>query len=52
VESGEIPEGVAVDTAVSMLTGMSWLHLVTADLENLDDINSAVGIIVNGLRPR
>jgi hypothetical protein len=52
VESGEIHEGVDVDTAVSMLTGMSWLHLVTADLENLDDIDNAVGIIVNGLRPR
>jgi hypothetical protein len=29
---------------------MSWLHLVTADLENLDDIDNAVAIIVKGLR--
>jgi AcrR family transcriptional regulator len=50
VESADIPEGPAVDSAVSMLTGMSWLHLVTANLENLDDIDRAVAIIVKGLR--
>jgi AcrR family transcriptional regulator len=52
VESADIQEGPAVDSAVSMLTGMSWLHLVTADLENLDDIDNAVAIIVKGLRSR
>lgn len=52
VESGAIQEGAAIDAAVSMLTGMSWLHLVTANLENLDDIDHAVAIIVNGLKSR
>jgi AcrR family transcriptional regulator len=50
VESADIQHGPAVDSAVSMLTGMSWLHLVTADLENLEDIDRAVAIIVKGLR--
>jgi len=50
VALGEIPDGHAVDAAVSMLTGMSWLHLVTSVLENLDDIDHAVAIIVKGLR--
>jgi AcrR family transcriptional regulator len=50
VESGDIHDGPAVDSAVSMLTGMSWLHLVTANLENLDYIDSAVAIVVKGLR--
>jgi AcrR family transcriptional regulator len=50
VESGDINDGPAVDSAVSMLTGMSWLHLVTANLENLDYIDSAVAIVVKGLR--
>ncbi|WP_297833906.1 TetR/AcrR family transcriptional regulator [Pseudomonas sp.] len=52
VDSGQITEGAAVEVAVSMLTGMSWLHLVTANLENLDDIDKAVSVIVNGLKPR
>jgi AcrR family transcriptional regulator len=50
VESGDIHDGPVVDSAVSMLTGMSWLHLVTANLENLDYIDSAVAIVVKGLR--
>jgi AcrR family transcriptional regulator len=52
VDSGQITEGAAVEVAVSMLTGMSWLHLVTSNLENLDDIDKAVSVIVNGLKPR
>jgi AcrR family transcriptional regulator len=52
VSSGEIVEGPAVEVAVSMLTGMSWLHLITANLENLDDIDNSVAVIVKGLRVR
>lgn len=52
VSAGEIADGPAVDVAVSMLTGMSWLHLVTANLENLDDIDNSVSVIVKGLRIR
>jgi AcrR family transcriptional regulator len=50
VSAGEIVDGPAVEVAVSMLTGMSWLHLITANLENLDDINNSVAVIVKGLR--
>jgi AcrR family transcriptional regulator len=50
VASGEIVDGPAVEVAVSMLTGMSWLHLITANLENLDDIDHSVAVIVKGLR--
>ncbi|MEF9672527.1 hypothetical protein QNM99_10310 [Pseudomonas sp. PCH446] len=50
--AGEIVDGPAVDVAVSMLTGMSWLHLVTANLGNLDDIDNSVAVIVKGLRVR
>jgi AcrR family transcriptional regulator len=52
VSAGEIADGPAVEVAVSMLTGMSWLHLVTANLENLDDIDHSVALIVKGLRIR
>jgi len=50
VSAGEIADGPAIDAAVSMLTGMSWLHLVTANLDNLDDIDHSVAVIVKGLR--
>ncbi|MGY4494516.1 TetR/AcrR family transcriptional regulator [Pseudomonas sp. TE3610] len=50
VSTGEIVDGPAIDAAVSMLTGMSWLHLVTANLDNLDDIDHCVAVIVKGLR--
>jgi AcrR family transcriptional regulator len=50
VSAGEIVDGPAVEVAVSMLTGMSWLHLITANLENLDDIDNSVAVIVKGLR--
>jgi AcrR family transcriptional regulator len=50
VNAGEIVDGPAVDAAVSMLTGMSWLHLVTANLDNMDDIDHSVSVIVKGLR--
>ena len=52
VISGEIVDGPAVEAAVSMLTGMSWLHLITANLEKLDDIDNSVAVIVRGLRVR
>lgn len=52
VSSGEIVDGPAVEAAVSMLTGMSWLHLNTANLERLDDIDNSVAVIVRGLRVR
>lgn len=52
VASGEIVDGPAVEMAVAMLTGMSWLHLITANLENLDDIDHCVAVLVKGLRVR
>ena len=50
VERGEINADADTQVAVSMLTGMSWLHLMTGNLENLQVIDDAVGILVNGLR--
>jgi AcrR family transcriptional regulator len=52
VNSGEIVDGPGVEVAVSMLTGMSWLHLITANLDNLDDIDHSVAVLVQGLRAR
>jgi AcrR family transcriptional regulator len=52
VSSGEIVDGPGVEVAVSMLTGMSWLHLITANLDNLDDIDHSVAVLVQGLRAR
>jgi AcrR family transcriptional regulator len=47
---GEIAADADIGVAVSMLTGMSWLHLMTANLENLQFIDDAVAILVKGLR--
>jgi AcrR family transcriptional regulator len=52
VDSGEVREDAPIDAAVAMLTGMSWLHLVTANLENAGEIDNAVAIIVAGLKAR
>ena len=49
VERGELGADVDTRVAVSMLTGMSWLHLMTGNLDNLQFIDDAVGILVNGL---
>jgi AcrR family transcriptional regulator len=49
-DAGQITGGATIDVAVSMLMGMSWMHLVTADLDNLEDIDDAVAVIVKGLR--
>ncbi|MGI4840837.1 MAG: TetR/AcrR family transcriptional regulator [Janthinobacterium lividum] len=50
VERGEIHAQADTGVAVSMLTGMSWLHLMAGNLDNLQFIDDAVGILVNGLR--
>jgi len=50
VERGEIHAQADTSVAVSMLTGMSWLHLMAGNLDNLQFIDDAVGILVNGLR--
>jgi hypothetical protein len=52
VDSGEVRGDAPTDAAVAMLTGMSWLHLVTANLENASEIDNAVAIIVTGLKAR
>jgi AcrR family transcriptional regulator len=52
VDSGEVREDAPIDAAVAMLTGMSWLQLVTANLENAGEIDNAVAIIVAGLKAR
>jgi AcrR family transcriptional regulator len=50
VERGEIHAQADTSVAVSMLTGMSWLHLMAGNLANLQFIDDAVSILVNGLR--
>jgi AcrR family transcriptional regulator len=50
VERGEIHAQADTSVAVSMLTGMSWLHLMAGNLDNLQFIDDAVSILVNGLR--
>lgn len=50
VSRGEIVEGPAIDAAVTMLTGTSWLHLVTVNLDNLEDVDRSVALVVRGLR--
>jgi AcrR family transcriptional regulator len=50
VERGEIHAQADTDVTVSMLTGMSWLHLMAGNLDNLQFIDDAVSILVNGLR--
>ena len=52
VERGDIRADADIDVAVSMLTGMSWLHLMTGNLDNLQFIDEAVAILVNGLSAR
>lgn len=49
VARGEISADADIDVAVSMLTGMSWLYLMTGNLDNLQFIDDAVAILVNGL---
>lgn len=49
VERGEIPKGPQIETAVSMLTGLSWLHLLTGNLGARNHIRDAVTIVVKGL---
>jgi AcrR family transcriptional regulator len=52
VDAGEIRQDAAIDAAVAMLTGMSWLHLVTANLEKVHEVDNAVAMIVAGLKAR
>lgn len=47
---GEIKDASAIEAAASMLTGMSWLHLLTGNLEATQQIEQAVHIVTTGLR--
>ncbi|WP_411757897.1 TetR-like C-terminal domain-containing protein [Xanthomonas arboricola] len=50
VERGEIEDSALVEAAVAMLTGMSWLHLFTNNLQASRSIDDAVLIVTKGLR--
>lgn len=50
VERGELSPDADTSVAVSMLTGLSWLHLMSGNLDNLELIDNAVAIVVQGLR--
>lgn len=47
---GEIEDKSAIEAAATMLTGMSWLHLLTGNLDAKQNIKNAVHIVVSGLR--
>ncbi|HDZ2453968.1 TPA: TetR/AcrR family transcriptional regulator [Klebsiella pneumoniae] len=47
---GEIKDAAAIEAAASMLTGMSWLHLLTGNLGATQQIEQAVKIVTTGLR--
>lgn len=49
VERGEIPQTPHIETAIVMLTGLSWLHLLTGNLGATRHIQDAVRIVVKGL---
>lgn len=51
VERGEIPQTPRIEAAIAMLTGMSWLHLLTGTLNETGRIQDAVDIVIKGLRP-
>ncbi|MGQ5288543.1 TetR/AcrR family transcriptional regulator [Pectobacterium actinidiae] len=50
VARGEIEDTSAVEAAAAMLTGMSWLHLLTGNLKARQNIKDAVHIVTSGLR--
>lgn len=50
VERGEIREGPEIENAISLLTGVSWHHLLIGDLAALDELKVMVGIVVKGLK--
>ncbi len=47
---GDIRTGASVDAAIAMLTGMSWLHLLTDNLETPAAIDDAIHILCTGIR--
>lgn len=47
---GEIRNGASIDAAVAMLTGMSWLHLLTDNLEPAGVIDDAIQNLCAGIR--
>ncbi|AUZ62247.1 TetR family transcriptional regulator (plasmid) [Pseudomonas sp. XWY-1] len=52
VGRGDIPGGPAVESAVTLLTGASWLHLLTGNLDAVGELEGTVKLVVNGLRAR
>lgn len=50
VDRQEIREGPAIEAAITLLTGISWLHLLTGNLRSTDQLDVTVGLIVKGLR--
>lgn len=50
VARGEIPASARIDAAVELLVGISWLHLLTNDLDSKETVDAAVRIVVDGLR--
>lgn len=49
-ERGQIAHDADVEAAVSLLMGVGWLHLLTADLDDSDGIEPYVALLFAGLR--
>lgn len=47
---GEIKDAKGIEAAASMLTGLSWLNLLTGNLEATQQIEQAVKIVAKGLK--
>ncbi|EPK0738285.1 Bacterial regulatory proteins, tetR family [Klebsiella pneumoniae] len=47
---GEIKDATGIEAAASMLTGLSWLHLLTGNLEATQQIEQGVKIVAQGLK--
>ncbi|EHD19986.1 MULTISPECIES: TetR/AcrR family transcriptional regulator [Brenneria] len=50
IERGEVTKTSSIDAVVAMLTGMSWLHLLTGNLKSRQTIEDAVRVLMKGLR--
>lgn len=50
IARGDLRPDASVDAAVAMLTGMSWLHLLTDNLETESAIDEAIQILCAGIR--
>lgn len=49
VDRGDICDGPEIEAAITLLTGISWLHLLTGNLMPKDDLDLTISLVVRGL---